>query len=396
MAVAGRAYAAVVGVGHSRLFRRDDVALGVLALEAVNRALEDAGVEAGAIDGLSTSPFQAFAGAGDLDGLNIVTPELVQRALRLDLTWSERNLQPLGASLINAIDAVGAGHCRYALCFRALHSPSGRRYGHNAQQGDAMEDPARYSSPTQFTEPYGLFAPAKFALFANAHVARYGSTREQLAHFVIRNRKQALKWEHGYWYQHSPEPLELKDYMAARMVSSPLCLYDCDLPVQAAAAFVVTSVERARDLRNPPAYVLGTSNPYSLRRLAPQSLDEYLDDGRRLGRHLWRGAGVTAVDVDVVNLYDGFSVHTPLWSEALGFCGEGEGFAFAASPTLPLNTSSGNLGAGRTHGIAQIMDSVLQVQGRSGERQVPGAEIAVAVTNPCDNGAGFVFARTAG
>jgi acetyl-CoA acetyltransferase len=391
---AAGAQTAVVGVGHSRLFRRDDIPLGVLALEAVTQAIADAGIKTSDIDGLATSPFQAFDGAGDLDGLNVVTPELVQRALKLDLAWSERNLQPVGASLINTIHAVAAGQCTYAVCFRALHSPSGRRYGHWSQPAGGQEDPARQSFPTQFTRPYGMFAPAKFALLATAHMAKYGSSRGELARFVVRNREQALQWPYGYWYQHSPAPLTTDTYLAARMVSSPLCLYDCDLPVQAAAAFVVTTADRAQDLRHRPAYVLATASPYSLRRLAPQSLEEYLEDGRRLANHLWRTAGIDPTDVDVANLYDGFSVHTPLWAEALGLCREGEGFAFVAEPTLPLNTSSGNLGSGRTHGIPHLIDSVLQTQRRAGTRQMEGVEICVAVTNPCDNGAGFVFSNS--
>lgn len=117
-------------------------------------------------------------------------------------------------------------------------------------------------------------------------------------------------------------------------------------------------------------------------------------DGREIARHLWANAGLGPRNVDVANLYDGFSIFTPLWAEALGLCNEGDGFLFAASPPLPLNTSSGSLGAGRTHGTAQIMDSVLQIQGRSGLRQAEKADICLAATNPCTIGTGFVFGRT--
>jgi acetyl-CoA acetyltransferase len=122
-----------------------------------------------------------------------------------------------------------------------------------------------------------------------------------------------------------------------------------------------------------------------------RSLDDYMEDGRQVGRHLWANSGVAPSDVVVANLYDGLSIHAPLWAEALGFCSEGEGFDFIAAPPMPLNTSSGSLGSGRTHGIAHIMDSVLQVQGRAGARQVPGADCCVAVTNPCDRGSAFVL-----
>jgi acetyl-CoA acetyltransferase len=380
---------AVVGIGHSRLFRGDEVNLGLLAIEAVQRAIDDAGLTTADIDGLSTTPYQPFAGSGDIDGLNIVSPELMVQALKMDVAWSERQFRPVGASLINTIHAVASGQCKYAVCFRGLHHPSGRRYGHNSS--------AQTSMAGQFSEPYGVFAPAMYAHFAVEHFHRYGSTREQLGAFVVRNREQALKWEYGYWFQHGAPRLSIKEYLDARKISEPLGLFDCDIPVQAAGAFVVTSAERARDLKNRPAYVLATSNPFSAsRRKNFKLLDDYLEDGKQLSRHLWDMAGIGPTHVDLANLYDGFSIHTPLWAEALGLCDEGDGFAFVANPNLPLNTSSGSLGAGRVHGIAHIMDSVLQVQGRSGDRQVKGSEIAVAATNPCDTGAGFVFASSPG
>ena len=210
----------------------------------------------------------------------------------------------------------------------------------------------------------------------------------------MRNREYALKWEYGYWAQHGGKPLTIDDYLSARMISSPLGLLDCDIPVQAAGAFVVTTAERARDLKHRPAYVLGASNPFPASKRLMPSLDEYMDDGRHVARHLWKNAGIGPKDVDVANVYDGFSIQAPLWVEALGFCGEGEGFAYVASPPIPLNTSSGNLGGGRIHGIGHIMDSVLQIQGRSGLRQAPKADICISLVNPCFNGAGIVFSKT--
>jgi acetyl-CoA acetyltransferase len=385
----------VVGVGHSRLLRRGDVPLGVLALEAITRALDDAGLAPSDIDGCSTSPYQPFEGGGGVDGVNLVTPEFVMRALKMDFAWCERQLQPLGASLINAINAVGSGHCRFAVSFRAMHNPSGRRYGHmTAAEALPVPEPHRQGPATQFAAPYGLFPPGKFALLATTHMAKYGSTREQLGRFVVRNRDQALKWEHGYWHQYQPQGLTLDQYLEVRMISAPLCLYDCDIPVQMAGAFIVTTADRASNLRQRPAFVLGAANPISLHELLPEPLDDHLAKGRQLARQLWKASGVGPSDIDVANLYDGFSVHTPIWAEALGLCEAGDGFAFAAAPTLPLNTSSGNLGAGRTHGICHILESVLQVQGRAGERQVTGAQVALAVTNTCDAGAGIVLASS--
>jgi len=386
--MAAKARVAVVGVGHSRLFRRAEVALGVLGVEAVRLAIEDAGLEPSDIDGVSTAPDQPFEGAGDVDGLNVVSPEFLTQALKLDVAWVQRYVRTVavGGSLMGAMHAVASGACKYAVCVRALHSPATRRYGHT--------DPSEASGAGQFRAPYGIFPPAVFGPMAHAHMHKYGSTREELAAFVVRNRDNALQWEYGYWAQYGGQPLTLDDYLNSRMISSPLCLFDCDIPVQTVAAFVVTTTERAKDLRHPPAYVLGMSNRSTVVKKAPMSLEEYVEDGQQVARHLWKNAGVGPRDVDVADLYDGFSVLTPLWAEALGFCGEGDGFAFVANPTLPLNPSSGNLGAGRTHGIGHILESILQIQGRSGPRQVPKAEICVAVTNPCNVGFGFVFSKT--
>jgi acetyl-CoA acetyltransferase len=390
-----RQQVAVVGVGHSRVFRRAEVPLGVLAAEAVQEAVADAGLELGDIDGLSTTPHQPAEGIEPVDGITIVSPEFMARALGLSLAWSERQLRPIGASMINTVHAVAAGQCRYAVCFRGLHNPADRRYGHRS--------PTTVSGPGRYTDPYGAFAPGVFALLATEHMHRYGSTREQLGQFVVRNRQQALLWEHGYWAQHGAEPLTMEDYLGARMISTPLGLHDCDLPIQVAAAFVITTGERAVDLRQRPAYVLGSSSPFTVAMFDQRgsqggysALDEYIEHGQQTARFLWRNTGIGPADVDLANLYDGFSIETPLWAESLGLCEVGAGFEFVANPTIPLNTSSGNLGSGRSHGISHLMDSVLQIQGRAGPRQIADAEIALAATNQTPAGQAIVFSRSPG
>ncbi|MEE9285815.1 MAG: thiolase family protein [Dehalococcoidia bacterium] len=383
-----RGRVAVAGVGHSRVYRRADVPLGILAVEACKQAIEDAGLKARDIDGIVTANYQPFEmGEPDRDGINLVTPGFVVQAMGLEVNWGESvSAGSTGQCLIEAINAVAAGTCAYALVFRALYSPAGRRYG--------SISPSTAEGPGAFRGPYGLFAPGMFALYMQRYMDKYGASREQMAAFAVNNRLNALKWEHGYWRQHGAGPLTMEDYMTSRMISSPLCIHDCDLPVQGCGAFVVTTAQRAKDLRHPPAYVLATSAPVNPHPGIVYSLEEFTEAGARLGRGLLTRAGIGPKDVDVANLYDGFSVLTPLWAEALGFCGEGEGFSFITSPSLPLNTSSGNLGAGRMHGVPQIMDSVLQVMGRSGPRQVENAHIALAVVLALDAGKGIVFSKT--
>ena len=168
-----------------------------------------------------------------------------------------------------------------------------------------------------------------------------------------------------------------------------------DIPIQGAAAFVLTSAERARELRQKPAYVLGTAvAPTFWKRKTGgpiPPLDDYMAIGRDMAAKLYANAGISREDVDVVNFYDGFSVVTPFWAECFGFCPEGEAFAWVANPDVPLNTSSGNLGAGRMHGCPHLMDGAMQVMGRSGVRQVKDANVSLVAIAPNNIGIGIVF-----
>jgi acetyl-CoA acetyltransferase len=377
---------AVVGIGHSRILRRAYEPLGKLAVEAVTNAIADAGLKMSDIDGVSACPVQPFElGEAESDGINHVSPAFMVRALKLDACWVERTWGRVGHSIIEAVNAVGNGMCRYAVAFRALYNPVGRRYGHI--------NPATLEGQDQFFGPYGMFAPASFALLYKRYMHKYGAKREQMAAFIVRNRDYALKFPYGYWYQHGGKPLTIDEYMTSRMISDPICIHDCDIPISGCAAFVVTTSERAKDLPHHPAYVLGACGTGTIGLMSrTRTLESYIEAGKYNARHLWRNSGVSPKDVDVLNAYDGFSIETPLWVEGLGFCGEGEAFSFIANPPIPLNTSAGNLGSGRLHGTPHFVDSILQVMGRSGARQVKDAEITVGVGMPTP-GESIVFGR---
>lgn len=379
--------AAVVGVGHSNVYRRADVPLGVLAIDACKQAIEDAGLSPSDIDGVVTATYMPFEVAeAERPGVNLLTPSFMIGALGLEANWTESVVAGSAQHcVIEASHAVASGASRYALAFRGLYNPVGRRYG--------VSSPTTAEGRNQFRGPYGIFAPGAFAHYAQRHMALYGGTREQMAEFASKNRDRALQWEYGYWANHGGGPLTVEDYMTSRMISYPLCIHDCDIPVQACAAFVLTNEERAKDLRNPPVYVRGTSAPVGAPKSTVMSLEEFMACGRLIGDNLWRQAGVGPGDVSIANLYDGFSMLTPMWAEALGFCGEGEGFSWMNETSLPVNTGSGNLGSGRTHGISQMLDSVLQLMGRRGQSQVEDAELAVATGYLLDSGRGIVFGK---
>ena len=392
MAFSG-ARAAIVGVGHSKVYRHDDVSLGLLAIDACRQAIEDARLTPRDIDGVCVCPGQPFDGLGTIvDGRNHVSPGYMVNALGLEVSWQDAVGGSTAGVIQYAVNAVSSGTCSAVLAFRPLHSPKGR-YGET--------NPTSAEGLGQFLGPYGVYAPAMFAHLWERYMHKYGTTREQMAPFIVNNRKNALMWEHGYWYQHRPESLTAEDYLAARMISSPLSLFDCDIPVQGCGAFVITSADRARDLPHKPAYVRGiASSGFAGNGIGSfvHPLEPTMEAGFLIAKHLWQSTGVEPADVDVLNVYDGFSVFVPLFLEALGFCPEGEAFSFMTPENigingeLPLNTSSGNLGAGRMHGVPHMMDAVLQIMGRSGPRQVKDAEISVAaVVGSPTTASGFIF-----
>jgi acetyl-CoA acetyltransferase len=386
---------AFVGFGQSRILRHDDIPLGELAVEASLAAIADAGLGVSQIDGVACVPDQPFAMKGQTaEGTQYVTSEYMIKALGIDAKWNTNVSGMLGGSAVETIRAIEAGLCSYALIFRALHSPSGS-YGHTQEE--------EASGHAQFVKPYGLFSPASLSALAwSRYQDRYKSgSREQMATYVVQERRNGLLYEGSYWHQYDPTELTVEDYLSARVVSTPMSMYDCDIPVQGVGAFIVTTADRARDLPHPPAYVrgIGTTSFLKMGSLDGQmeharnsltvgTLDNQIAHARSIGESLWADSGLRPSDVKVADLYDGFSMLTMCWIEGLGFCGEGEVFDFiqegriAIGGELPVNPSGGNLGCGRLHGVNQLMDGILQVMGRSGPRQVADADIALITIGP--------------
>lgn len=384
--------AAVVGLGHSRVMRRAEVPLGLLAVEAVRAAADDAGIEVSAIDGVAATLGNALGiQPGMVDGREYISAEFLTGALGLRPRWGTNNTHMVGNAFADAVYAVEAGACQFAVVVRAMHNPAGK-YGHTTRT-EAV-------GSAQFAEPYGWFTPALFAHSWHRYQDKYGSgSREQMATFVVQARENGLLNPDSYWRQHRPERLTVDEYLGARMVSTPLSIYDCDLPVQGAAAFLLTTQERARDLGRPVAYVLGVASPQPAHDANETLLllDEEEEAARHVAALLWTDSGLSPADVDLANLYDGFSFVAFEWLEGMGLAPRGEGFEFVQdgrarrTGELPLNTGGGNLGAGRMHGVPHLMDSARQVMGRGGEAQVDGVHIALAAVGPPSLGAAFLF-----
>jgi len=210
-------------------------------------------------------------------------------------------------------------------------------------------------------------------MFAQRHFHEYGTTREQLAQIALNARKNAALNPKGIYR----DPMSMDDYMAARMISTPFCLYDCDVPCDGATAVIVSRRERAKDMRHRPLRVEAVGTRIAGRPSWDQFDDLTAMPNRDAGKQLWSRTDLKPSDVQMAQLYDGFSWLTLSWLEALGLCGVGEGGPFIDGGTriardgqLPLNTHGGQLSAGRLHGYGFLHEGATQLWGEAGDRQI--------------------------
>ena len=375
--------AVISGLGQSTVGRRLDRSNLDLTLEAVSAAIADAGLTTADVDGLSTFPGGALH-ARDAGRYAPTGVRDVQDALRLELTWSHGGAEgpaPLGA-VVSACLAVAAGLARHVVVWRTVTESSEQGEGsraevaHHAGLGDKRVDGYR-----QWSIPFGAASSVNLlALYAQAHFDRYGTTREQLAQIALNDRVNAGANPHAVFR----DPLSIDEYLSARMISTPLCLYDCDVPVDGSTAVVVSHRDFASDAANPVAHVHAVGTAMRGRPSWDQFDDLTTMAARDAAEHLWSRAEVTTADVDVAQLYDGFSFLAIAWLEALGFCEQGAGGPFveggkriARDGDLPLNTDGGQLSAGRLHGFGLLHEACSQLRGTAGARQLDAPETAV-------------------
>ena len=370
----------ITGIGQSEIGRRLFRDPLELTIDACRAAIADAGLQPSDIDGLSTYPGMLDGGPG-FNGANATE---VQDAMRLELDWFDSGVETSGqlGSVIKACLAVGAGLANHVLCFRSVWEGSAQKGGGRAPIGGGSAA-FRASGSLQWTLPFAAPSAAIWiAMFAARHFHEFGTTREQLAAIAINGRRNAARNPQAIYR----EPLSLDDYMAARMISWPFCLLDCDVPCDGATAFIVSRDERASDLRHPPVRVEAVGTALHGRPSWDQFDDLTTMENRDAAAHLWSRTDLKPSDVDIAQIYDGFSFLALSWLEALGFCEVGEGGPFLAggeriAPTgeLPMNTHGGQLSAGRLHGYGFLHEAVVQLRGDGGARQVAGdPRVAVA------------------
>lgn len=347
---------------------------------AAKAALEQAGLGFDDVDGLLTAGSWGIPGPGNLMTLT-VSEYLGIRPRFMDGT--QIGGASFEAHVAHAALALQAGYCEVALITYGSTQRSQR------ERSLAGRPPALTLS---FETPFGLPSPVgAYALAAHRHMHEYGTTPEHLAEIAVATRK---------WAQLNPaatmrDPITVDDVLASPLIASPLHLLDCCLVTDGGAAIVMTTAERARDLPARPIHVRGYGE--TLTHATITSMPDLTTTGaERSGKAAMGMAGVTHGDIDVVEVYDSFTITVLLTLEALGFCGRGEGGDFvsgqrtAPGGDFPLNTNGGGLSYAHPgmYGMFPLVESVRQLRGECGERQVPDATVALA------HGTGGVLSST--
>lgn len=395
---AGNIDAVISGIGKSAIGRPLDRGALDLTLDAVLQAIDDAGLKPGDIDGVAIWPGYSKEPAG----FSPVAITDLKEALGLPLQWYCGGMEQSGqfAAIANAAAAVTTGLARHVVCFRTHTEATAQARQREAMMAEfqaAAEAAERGESPPpgptaaaripenryQWQLPFDAYTAANWiAMYAQRHFHDYGTTREQLGAVVLNARRNAQRNPDALFQK----PLTMEDYLGSRMVSTPFCLYDCDQAADASTAIIVSAADSTPDLR--PKAVRIESVGVAL--TGRDSWDQFEDLAQIHAMHsaaeaMWRRTDLGPSDVDVAQLYDGFSFLTLAWLEALGFCGEGESGVFvqggeriALEGELPLNTDGGQLSAGKRHGYGFVHEACVQLRGEGGARQVAGAQIAVA------------------
>ncbi|HET9541679.1 MAG TPA: hypothetical protein VFP02_01265 [Acidimicrobiales bacterium] len=363
---------AIVGIGQTEWGKGLEDAELVLALRAIKAALDDAGIEPGEVDGLSSYTLET---SDEVD---------IARNLGLgDITWFSQVGYGGGAGcgvVGHAAVAVATGQANVAVAWRS------RKRGAAASR-PWSQVASRVGGSHQWSRPFGLLRPVdEIAMLARRYFHEFGGTREELAAVAVTVREHANRNPAAMMYG---KALTVEQYLEARWISEPLCLFDNCLESDGAAAVVIVSAARALDLDVTPALI------HSFAQSIPQQhqvMTNYFGDDPLKGPAwacadlLWRNSDLTPADVHVAQLYDAFSPLVPLSLEGYGFCERGEGLAFCQDGgiswdggRLPVNTSGAGMSEAYVHGFNLITEAVRQVRGTS-TAQVDGASVSLVTS----------------
>jgi acetyl-CoA acetyltransferase len=368
---------AVAGVGYSELSRRSGREVLDLAADAALAACADAGLDPGLVDGIATHRVGA-----DSESAQALATVLALPGLRFVVDLAMAGQAP--CHLVGlAAAAIATGQAEHVLVFRALNGRSGARVGsaHLPGRGGQYRYPIGYGAYVMY-----------IATWAQRYLHETGQTGDDLGSVAVAHRRYAVANERAILR----EPLDLEGYRNSPWVTDPFRVADCTREVDGACALLLTSLPRARDLRQPPAVVAASA----FRAGARPGLDpgdhvltaDYTRNFTSLLRdELFGRAGVVPTDVDVAEIYDCFTSAVLMSLDGLGLSERGGAGELVRSGRLPVNTHGGLLGEGYLHGMNTVAEAVLQVQRRGGVRQAPQHEVAVVTSGALMDGSALVL-----
>jgi acetyl-CoA acetyltransferase len=378
----------VAGVGYSEVGRNTGRSEGSLAIEACAKAIGDAGLTPSQVDGIAAWPDRV---SSVFEGPPI---SYVYRALGLD---SVRYWQAFGAgpgqlsSIIGGTHAIAAGAADVVLCYRAHLRQETRFYVPGGV------DTQTVSGDMALRVPYGLpGGTPRYALWAQRHAYERGYTDEDRGQVVLTCREHAQLNPRAVWYG---KPLTMEEYLRSDVIASPLRILDCDMPIDGAVAAVLVAASRVPDLPKRPIYLNAMASATGPTLDAESWADMSVMASRYAADEMWAMTELGPADVDVAQIYDGFSSLTLSWLEDMGFVERGEAGDFlregrgGLGSDLPICTDGGSLGGGRLHGFSKLAEAVEQLRGESGPRQVEGAEVAAVCNGGGPVAATFLLTR---
>lgn len=372
---------AITGIGQSKVSRGADKSALGLTIDAALEAIKDAGLRREDIDGVSCWP----GAIPDGTGFAPVGIPALQDALRLKLKWYANTRETSGqfGALFVAMNAVASGLCRNVIVFRTMFQATARKTG---LANASFQPGQRTHAHMAWHAPYHAYvATTQQALYFARYVHESGIKQEQVAQIAINGRRNASLNPAAVYRT----PITLDEYMASPMLSTPLRIYDCDVPIDGATAIVISRLDAARDMRNPVLRIEAVGCNMEYRNSWAQLDNEALATQAqpKVAEMMWNRTDLTPKDVDIAELYDGFSFHTINWLENFGFCKRFEagdfiegGQRIALEGELPINTNGGALSAGRMHAYGQIHEACVQLWGRGEARQVKGDPKVVALS----------------
>lgn len=369
---------AITGIGQSEVARPSLKTPLRLSVDACMEAITDAGLKPSDIDGVACWPGDSNNG----DAFSPVGPLAMKTVLGLNVNWFGGGYEGPGplTAVMNGAMAIAAGLCNHVLVFRTITESSARLISRDATALSKKTLGRDSNFMWQWVTPFNVHSVINVvAMYANAHFEKYGTKPEQLAQIPLVLRKHA---------QLNPKavmraPMTMDDYMASKMISTPLRMFDCDVHCDGSTAIVLSRREAARDGPNPPIRIeaIGAAMNQSYHW---DQVDLTAMATADVARMMWARTDLKPADVDTAQLYDGFSILTLIWLENLGLCPIGEGGRFiegghniGLTGQMPLNTNGGQLSGGRTHGMGYVHEACTQLWGRGDARQIKDPHVAV-------------------